>query len=212
MKPHKFRASSIAEIMTEPKSKTEVLSVGAKTAIMKLAKQFVYGYDEQISSRQMDKGLQVEDASIELLNSVFFANYKKNTERKSNEWITGECDIYVPGEKVIDVKSSWSLPTFPAVSQDGEEKTYEWQGRAYMWLWDVEAFEVCYCLVNTPDELIGYEDPSIHYVDHIAEEMRVTRLIYTRDRELEKAMQTKVEAARGYMELMVKTIAQQHTY
>ena len=43
MSQHKFRASSIAEIMTEPKSKSEVLSAGAKTAIEKLAKQFVYG-------------------------------------------------------------------------------------------------------------------------------------------------------------------------
>lgn len=211
MKPHKFRASSIAEIMTEPKSKTEVLSAGAKTAIEKLAKQFVYGYDEHIRSRPMDKGIQVEDASIELVNSVFFANYKKNTERRSNEWITGECDIFT-GDKVIDVKSSWSLSTFPATQVAGENKTYEWQGRAYMWLWDVESFEVCYCLVNTPDELIGYEDTSIHYVDHIAEEMRVTRLVYQRDRELEKSMQTKVEAARQYMDLMVQTIAKQHTY
>lgn len=211
MKPHKFRASSIAEIMTEPKSKTEVLSAGAKTAIEKLAKQFVYGYDEHIRSRPMDKGIQVEDASIELVNSVFFANYKKNTERRSNEWITGECDIFT-GDKVIDVKSSWSLSTFPATQGAGENKTYEWQGRAYMWLWDVESFEVCYCLVNTPDELIGYEDTSIHYVDHIAEEMRVTRLVYQRDRELEKSMQTKVEAARQYMDLMVQTIAKQHTY
>ncbi len=41
---HKFRASSLAEIMTDPKSKDEVLSVGAKTAVEKLAKEFIYGF------------------------------------------------------------------------------------------------------------------------------------------------------------------------
>ena len=99
---HKFRASSIGEIMTDPKGKDEVLSVGAKTYLEKLAKQFVYGYDEVISGKYMDKGIQVEDQTIELINRVFFTNYKKNTERRINEWVTGECDILVPGVKIID--------------------------------------------------------------------------------------------------------------
>jgi hypothetical protein len=211
MQQHKFRASSLGEIMTDAKSKDEILSVGAKTAIEKLAKELAYGYDEQISSKYMEKGIAVEDQAIELVNSVFFTNYKKNTERKSNEWITGECDIATP-TKIIDIKSSWSLATFPAIPKSGESKLYEWQGRAYMWLWDVDFFEVNYCLVNTPDELIGYEDQSLHYVDHIAPEMRVTRLFYERDKALELKMQQKVEAARIYMEEVVKQIATTHNY
>lgn len=211
MQQHKFRAHSIAEIMTDPKSKDEVLSVGAKTAILKIAKELVYGYDERISSKYIKKGLAVEDQSIELVNSVFFTNYKKNEERKANEWITGECDIATPS-KIIDIKSSWSLATFPAIPEAGKDKTYEWQGRAYMWLWDVDSFEVNYCLVNTPDELIGYEDTSLHYVDHIAPEMRITRICYTRDKALETKMQQKVEAARIYMDEIVHQIASTHNY
>jgi len=80
----KFRASSLAEIMTDPKGKDEVLSVGAKSAISKMAKEFVYGYDEKISNKYMEKGILVEDKSIELLNSVLFTDFKKNTERKTN--------------------------------------------------------------------------------------------------------------------------------
>ena len=38
-----FRASSLADIMTEPKAKTDKLSVGAKTAITKWAKVAVCG-------------------------------------------------------------------------------------------------------------------------------------------------------------------------
>jgi len=55
MQQHKFRAHCLAEIMTDPKGKDEVLSVGAKTAVLKMAKELVYGYDERISSRTCDR-------------------------------------------------------------------------------------------------------------------------------------------------------------
>lgn len=207
----KFRASSIGLIMTDPKSKDEKLSVGAKTEIERIAKELVYGYDEVITSKYMDKGIAVEDQSIELYNSVFFTNHVKNTERKSNEWITGECDIFAPG-KIIDIKSSWSLATFPATSKAGQDKQYEWQGRAYMWLWDVPEFEIAYCMVNTPDELISYEDPKLHYVDHINESLRVTRVPYARDTALEDKMRQRVIDANEYLDLMVKQIADEHNF
>lgn len=206
---HKFRASALAEIMTEPKSKSEVLSVGAKTAIEKIAKELVYGYDEHVSSKYMEKGLLVEEQSIQLYNEVFFTDFVKNTERRTNDWVTGECDIATP-RKIIDIKSSWSLATFPATSARGEDKTYEWQGRVYMWLWDVDQFEIAYCMVNTPDELIGYEQPELHYVDHITPELRVTRVQYTRDRELEERIKQKVEDANLYLDSLVKQIAAEH--
>lgn len=208
---HKFRASALSEIMTDPKSKDEVLSVGAKTAVMKLAKELVYGYDEQISSKYMEKGILVEDQAISLYNEVFFTNHQKNIARMSNLWITGECDIFTP-EKIIDIKSSWSLATFPVTAEAGKDKGYEWQGRAYMWLWDVDQFEIAYCLVNTPDELIGYEQQDLHYVDHINPELRVTRVQYTRDKALEDKIKQRVEAANEYLTAMVRQIANEHEY
>jgi hypothetical protein len=208
---YKFRASSLGLIMTDPKSKDEILSVGAKTEIEKLAKQFVYGFDEIITSKYMTKGIEVENASIELYNSVFFTSHTKNTERKSNNWITGECDIFEPS-KVIDIKSPWSLSTFPATAKSGIDKGYEWQGRAYMWLWDVPNFEIAYCMVNTPEALIGYDDPSIHYVDHITPSLRVTRVAYERDLALEQKIKQRVEAANNYMDAMVKQIADEHDF
>lgn len=208
---HKFRASSLGLIMTEPKSKDETLSAGAKTEIEKLAKQFVYGFDESISSKYMTKGIEVEDAAIELYNSVFFTSHVKNTERKTNDWITGECDIYSPS-KVIDIKSSWSLSTFPATAKTGADKLYEWQGRAYMWLYDVPSFEIAYCMISTPENLIGYEDPSLHYVDHITPSLRVTRVVYERDLGLEEKIKIKVDAANAYMALMVRQISDEHNF
>lgn len=206
---YKFRASSLGEIMTDPKGKDEVLSVGAKTAITKMAKELVYGYDEEISSKYMEKGILVEDQSIALYNEVFFTNHKKNTVRLTNKWITGECDISTPS-KIIDIKSSWSLATFPAIAANGADKGYEWQCRAYMWLWNVDEAEVAYCLVNTPDELIGYEQQELHYVDHITPELRITRVHYKRDKALEEKIATRVEDANLYLDAMVKQISQEH--
>jgi len=205
----KIRASALGDLMTVPKEKTEILSKGAKTVLDKMAKEFVYGFNEVISGKYMEKGIIVEDQSIELYNSVFFTNYQKNTERKTNDWLTGECDIFT-GSKIIDIKSSWSLPTFPATSEDGLDKGYEWQLRAYMMLWDVDEAEIAYCMVNTPDELIKFEQEELHFVDHIPEHLRVTIVPYKRDKGLEEVIKSKVEAAREYLASKVKQINQQH--
>ena len=142
---------------------------------------------------------------------MFFTDHKKNIERKTNEWLTGEADIVTP-TKIIDIKSPWSLSTFPATSDSGRDKTYEWQGRAYMWLWDVPDFEIAYCLVNTPIELIGYENESLHFVDHINPELRITRVRYERDKELENKIAMRCEAANKYLDAMIKRIAYEHTF
>lgn len=206
----KIRASSLADIMTDPKGKDETLSVGAKTAITKQAKEFVYGFDEHFSSKYTEKGLLVEDRSIELLNSVMFSNYKKNTERKTNDWLTGEADLVTPTQ-IIDIKSSWSLSTFPCLASEGENKTYEWQLRAYMMLWNLDQAQIAYCLVSTPDHLIGYEDKALHQVDHIAPELRVTLVGYQRDKTLEDKIKFKVDEARKYYDKIVKQISDEHS-
>ena len=201
-----FRASALASIMTDGKGKDE-LSVGAKTFVTKLAKEMVYGYDERIKSKYMDKGIRVEDASIDLYNAVMLTSYAKNI----NDWLTGEADI-VATHKIIDIKSSWCLTTFPVTAEQGEDKGYEWQLRAYMMLWDKPFAEIAYCLVSTPDDLIGWEAPSLHQVDHINRELRVTVVPYERDLVLEEKIKIKVEAARLYYDQMVREIADQHTF
>lgn len=205
----KIRASSLSEIMTDPKGKDETLSVGAKTAITKQAKEFVYGYDERFSSKYTEKGLLVEDRSIELLNSVLFTDFKKNTERKTNDWLTGEVDIVA--DRIIDIKSSWSLATFPCLAAEGENKGYEWQLRAYMMLWNLDSAQIAYCLVNTPDHLVGFEDKQLHYVDHIAPELRVTLVDYKRDKALEDKIKFKVDEARKFFDQVVKQISDEHS-
>jgi hypothetical protein len=196
----KFRCSSLGRLMTEPKLKSEALSVGAKTYIRELAAQSIFGVDFEVSSKYTEKGLLVEGESIALLNRVRGLALAKNTERRANEWITGEADLFdTARRRGHDVKSSWSFSTFPICLTDCIDKTYEWQMRGYMALWDAEEWEVNYCLVNTPEHLIGYEPATMHFVDHVPEHMRVTTWTVTRDRALEAAMVEKVKAARGYL-------------
>jgi hypothetical protein len=205
-----FRASALSSIMTDGKGKDE-LSVGAKTYVSKLAKEFVYGYDEKVTSKYMDKGIRMEDESIDLYNAVHLSSHAKNAERKNNLWITGEADI-VDDDKIIDIKSSWSLTTFPVLGDQGEDKGYEWQLRAYMWLWDKPRADIAYCLVTTPDDLIGWENKALHQVDHINRELRVTIVPYVRDPTLEEKIKVKVEAARVYYDHVIQEISKQHTY
>lgn len=207
-----IRCSSLGKIMTEPKTKAEgVLSVGAKTYIRELAQQEILGIDFEFSGKEIEKGLEVEDASIALLNRVRRLSLKKNAERKSNGLITGECDLYDAGRKRgHDLKSSWSAKTFPGWVKDCEDRLYEWQMRGYMLLWDADEWEVNYALVDTPDRLIGYEPLQMHIVNHIPEYMRLTTWLIERDFTKERAIKEKVEAAQIYYREVIAEFDQQH--
>lgn len=209
----KFRCSSIGKLMTEPKSKSDgPLSVGAKTYIRELAAQEIFGVDFMVSSKAIEKGIEVEDDSIQLLNSVRGLSLKKNTERRSNDFITGECDLYDSDlKRGHDIKSSWSIATFPILPSDCEDKLYEWQMRGYMALWDAEEWEVNYCLVDTPDRLVTFEPMELHFVSSIPEHMRVTTWTIKRDLDKEAAIFEKVKHARDYFKQVINEFDNSHS-
>jgi hypothetical protein len=195
-----IRCSSIGKLMTEPKTKAEgPLSVGAKTHIRSLVSQDIFGVDFEVSSKEIEKGNLLEADAIALLNRVRGLSLVKNKERRSNGWITGECDLFgAAARRGHDLKCSWSVATFPIALVDCFDKSYEWQMRGYMWLWDADCWEVNYALLTTPEHLMRFDPPSMHFVDHIPEHMRLTTWTVTRDPELEKAMVEKIKAARQY--------------
>jgi hypothetical protein len=206
----KIRCSALGNIMTNGRSKDDAaLSVGAKTYIEDLAKQHVYGYTKQVNTKAIQKGIIVEDQSIALVNQVLFTSHTKNQERRENRWIGGTCDIFT-GTAIHDIKSSWSLDTFPATVKDAEDNGYEWQIRGYMALWNVDQAEVDYTLVDTPDELIGFEDEAAHHVSHIDPSLRITRVCYERDKALEQLIAHKAEAAQRYFIEAVEAIRSTH--
>jgi hypothetical protein len=195
-----FRCSSIGRLMTEPKTQKEgPLSVGARTYIRQLAAQEILGVEFEVSSKEMEKGIEVEPEAIALLNRVRGLALEKNTERRQNEYLTGECDLFhAQRRRGHDLKCPWSAATFPICTTDCEDKLYEWQMRGYMALWDADEWEVNYALVNTPEHLIGYEPLQMHMVDHIPEHMRLTSWVVKRDAEKEQEIYEKVKHARAY--------------
>ena len=185
----KFRASSLGKLMTSSRTKGEALSQTAKSYIIQKAKEDFFEYRSELNSKYITKGLAQEQDSINLLNLVRLEDYKKNEERVENEWLSGCCDI-ITDTSIIDIKTSWSLDTFPATTYELKDLSdYEWQGRAYMWLYDMPKFELCYVMVTTAPEIMGeYENGALHYVDHIAPEKRITSITFERDKEIEIQM------------------------
>jgi hypothetical protein len=201
----RFRASAIGRLMTEPTAAAakagEVLSVGAKSYIRELVAQDIFGVDFDVSGKPLEKGIECEDDSIALYNQVFGRNLKKNGERRKDEYFTGESDL--PDEhEVVDIKTPWSVATFPLCDADlasTQRTLYEYQLRVYMRLWDKPRAKLAFCLVDTPERLIGYEPLPLHVVSHIPPHLRVTVCMeVTRDPAIEAAMVAKVIAARRY--------------
>jgi hypothetical protein len=185
----KFRASQLGKLMTSSRTKGEALSQTAKSYIIQKAKEDFFEYRSELNSKYITKGLAQEQDSIDLLNLVRLEDYKKYEHRAENEWLTGSCDI-ITENLIIDIKTSWSLETFPATTYELKDLSdYEWQGRAYMWLYDRPRFELCYVMVSTAPELLGeYENGALHYVEHIAPEKRITSITFERDKEIEIQM------------------------
>lgn len=208
----KFRCSSIGKLMTEPKTQKEgPLSVGAKTWIRELAAQEIFGVDFEVTSREMEKGIVCEPDSIALLNRVRGLALQKNTERRTDAYFTGECDLFnADSNRGHDLKTSWSLKTFPIALADCKDKVYEYQMRAYMRLWNAASWSVDYCMVNTPENLIGYEPMSMHFVDHVPERMRVTSWVVVRDMEIEALMVEKIKHARHYYAEVIEEFDRTH--
>lgn len=192
----KFRASQLGKLMTSSRTKGEALSQTAKSYIIQKAKEDFYDYKVELNNKYILKGIHQEQDSIDLLNAVRFESYKKYEHRAENEWLTGSCDI-ITEDLIIDIKSSWSLETFPATNYELKDLSdYEWQGRAYLWLYDRPRFELCYVMVSTADELLSdFDRYDIHKVDHIDPAKRITSIRFERDKELEIQMAEKLIAA-----------------
>lgn len=188
------------------------LSAGGKTHVRELVREAVYGYEPaDIETRPIQKGRQVEGACIEMLARLTGRPLVKNTERRTNGIIGGECDVWdTPIRQGRDIKAPYSMATMPIVLADCYDSGYEWQMQGYNILWDAERWSVDYVLVSTPEELIGYEPPSLHYVDHIPEHMRWTTWAVPRDRGLEPLILDKVLAARRYYRQVLNDFDRTH--
>jgi hypothetical protein len=170
MKALKIRCSAIGKIMATPRSKTELLSQTAKTYIPELVLQEKYGIRKEFSSRYTDKGNAVEDLSISLVNDVLDVKFiYKNEDYFENDYIKGTPDVNTE-DVLLDVKSSWDATTFPFFDTDIPNKDYFYQLQGYMWLTGKQQSMLCYCLVDTPIEMVEDEIRRAHWKLHKIDE------------------------------------------
>ena len=222
----KVRASQIGKIMATPRKAGEVLSETAKTYVHDLVLEEKYGIKKEFSSRYTDKGNEVEEAGIALVNEVL--NYKfiyKNYEFFENDWVKGTPDVNTD-EVLLDVKCSWDATTFPFFDTDAPNKDYFYQLQGYMWLTGKQESILAYCLINTPFQMVEdeirrahwkfnlieentelrKEVESKHIFDHIPEHKRVKYWFIRRDEAVIEKIKERVELCREYYNLLMKTI------
>lgn len=211
-----IRCSSISQIMTKPKAKSAEWSQTAETAMLEAARERLFNVRKDLGDmKYIQKGIMCEDAGIQLYNDVFMYDLKKveASERRHNGIITGEPDLIATGsQKGVDIKVAWSLLTFPLTEDQAGKKAYEWQARGYMCLFDLPEWEIAYCAVDTPEELVKpWDNPEHHYIDPaIPMHHRITVARYTRDMEIEREMLEKCEKANQRIDELVKEFAETH--
>jgi hypothetical protein len=155
-----IRASSVGYLMTEPQSKADkeagLLSKTAQKHLLDVYIAEKYGRKKDIQTKQMKKGIEVEQDSIDLLSMYLKIPFTKNDQRFTNDYITGLPDI-IDNDRIIDIKSSYDLWTFIGNIPDKLDSLYHWQMQSYMWLTGAKSAVIAYCLVNTPESIIEQE-------------------------------------------------------
>ena len=149
------RCSSLGDIITKSGNFTDT----AKKAAVKILAS-AYGRYEEINSKYLTKGKEVEEDSITLFSLITKQYFINNKQRLSDGFISGEWDLHDSIKKithVTDIKSSWSLPTFLENQVKDVKHNNYWQGQGYMRLTGAEKYTVANCLVNSPAELINKE-------------------------------------------------------
>jgi len=222
----KIRCSAIGKIMTSSKSKGEALSQTTKTYLQELAVQEVYGIRKEFSSRYTDKGNEVEELSIDLCNDVLETGFLyKNEDHFTNDWITGTPDVNT-NEILLDVKSSWDATTFPFFDTELTNKMYFYQMQGYMWLTGKEESLLCYCLIDTPLQIVEDEIRREHWkaslieensdlrafveakhtFGHIPKEKRLKTFKIVKDDVIIENIKTRIEECREYYNELIKQL------
>lgn len=141
------------------------LSDSAKTFLCDIYTSICYHRKRAVKSKYLEKGNLCEEEAITLYCQLVGEFFKKNKERKENDFVEGECDFPFPDQKMIhDTKVSWDIFTFNRnLAKDTLMEEYDWQGQGYMYLWGYEYHRVIYALLNTPDKLIKKEKDNLFY-------------------------------------------------
>lgn len=153
----KIRCSAIGKIMTNSRTKGELLSETCKTYLDEWVKSELYSRNRDISSKYMDKGNECEGDAIEFVAGIMGWDFAmKNEQFYQDEHFTGTPDILI-GDTVQDIKCSWDCFTFPLFDTELANKDYYYQLQGYMALTGKQSGAINYCLMDASEELINRE-------------------------------------------------------
>ena len=166
----KIRASASGKVMTNARSKSELISETTKTYVKEWLTEHIYGIRKEIKSKYLSKGLKMEDTAIdkaiEWLDIPFAL---KNEKFFEDDFFKGTPDLIV-GDTVYDIKCSWDAFTFPLFEKEIPTKDYYYQLQVYMHLTGCRKAVLTYVLLNTPEELT-YEEK--HNYDAMDKKYRI---------------------------------------
>ena len=148
---YKFHASSIGDIMTDPRSGPG-LSETCKKHLLICWIKGTYDREKDIENKYMRKGTLVEEDSLTLYSRAKKTPFFKNDKVLENDFIIGTPDIIT--DEIIDIKSSWDIFTFYNVMFAPMNKSYLYQLQSYMVLTGITLAKLVYCLVNTPEFMV----------------------------------------------------------
>jgi hypothetical protein len=156
-KEFKVRCSQIGQIVKEPREKKNIISATTQTFIEQWIKEQVYKRQKDFSSKYTEKGIQMENESIEFLSQhLDIGLIFKNEKYFENDYLTGTPDIIL-NDTIIDVKNSWDCFTFPLLDAEIPNMDYWWQLQGYMALTGKQNAKLVYTLMDSPQRLIDDE-------------------------------------------------------
>ncbi len=176
----KFRASSWGNLLTDPVTKAAKeageLSKSCQTELIKIYNEVVYGRKKDITTKQMEKGLQCEQDGIDLYSKVEGRLYYKNEERLENDFFTGHPDVFagdniLNADEVDDMKLSWDLDTFMVKLNQEPDNGYVSQLNVYFDLCGCQSGHIVYALVSAPPNIVEDEKRKLLYRMNVATEL-----------------------------------------
>ena len=197
----KIRASASGQIMTNARSKSELISETTKTYVQEWLKEHIYGVRKQINNKYLNKGLMLEDTAIDkAIEWLDLPFTMKNEKFFEDDFFTGTPDLIVDGV-VYDIKCSWSCFSFPLFEKEIPTKDYFYQLQTYLHLTGCKKAVLTYVLLNTPEELT-YEEK--HNYDNLDKQYRIKTFDVEYNAEVIEDLKQRVLNVREYIKTINK--------
>ena len=198
----KIRCSAIGQIMANSRSKTEVLSKTTQSYVQDWMKEQIYGGQKFTGNKYTEKGLEMEDESIDYFSEELGLGFlAKNTVKYQNEFMTGTPDLIHNGV-IIDMKNSWDHWTFPLFEDKIPTKDYYWQLQGYMALTTLKKAKLVYTLMETPTDLLNQWTDVPYEYDNLEAKYRIKVFEVERNDDDIQKIYDRVEECRDYIKTL----------